>query len=756
MKRFALILLTLLLVAGYSSAGVSNLRLGPEGEILGWLVIGPFPNPGTENMTCMGFDTDCLFPSEAEARPVEGQTVASTNGIRTWKLALADTKSGLDFLPLFGDREPGVAYACTELASQSAKDVRLLLGSDDGVKVWVNGKLVHTNHQTRGTERDRDKVDIHLDKGPNRLLFKVDQHFGGWGLIARIANQDGSKVTSLVEKLDVQMSVKSDTAIVRRMAGKDGSLDIGALNEYRAVVHKAEIWMPWLERNPGKASSLKSAASQWAGKISAARGPDALSAVLAQAVIALNKQFDIEWAAFNKRIQNPEPLVTTDVAKEDYVRVAEGGRYFVHPNGAFFIPLGYNHNPDWPKTYECGVEKPNYNPAATDKFFAHLHDCGVNVLRLMVEAPLGDEFIEKPVGTFNPGQVAWIDNYVRLARKHDIKLMLTPWDTFWMSHRWDINPYNIKNGGPVDKRVDFITKRETIEAQKKRWKFIIDRWGNTGTIFAWELMNECDLWWEASPEQLTAWASEMGDYVRKYEKQKWGRSHLTTISIAKAMPEDGFADVAFRQPGVDIANNHLYIGAANAPDEPIGPALAIRLGVNRALSNITDNRPYIDTEDGPINRWIEDGQLDNAVFHNMIWAHLATGGAGSGMRWPYRNPHHLSEGMYQELKLMSKFAKDVPWDKLTGAKSPIKVTAPNGWIECSTGASRGALIWVTSAKPSAGTISITWPDAPKSVKYKCYDTKTGEWFAAGDATVKDDALALPLDGKHSSAAIVLE
>ncbi len=756
-KRFALIVFALLIFVGYAHADTVNLRLGPEGEILGWLALGPFANPGSDEKHCRGFDTDLLAGSgtEAYAAAIEGQSVVSTSSVLKWQLMLADTASGLGFVPAFDRQKPGVVYAYAEVRSPSARDARLLIGSDDGVKVWVNGKLILTSHQTRGVKRDEDKADIRLNQGPNRLLFKVDQHFGGWGLLARITDPDGKPMPDLAEILDVQKTKDTSvTRFVRSAAGKPGALDADALNRYASWQHKTWNWMPWFRTNDLRAEPYDEVLGQVQRKVDAAqsKGPEALSKVLADMADFLKVQYDVEWDALAKRMQNPKPLMQTNIAKEDYVRTAPDGRYFVHPDGTFFIPLGYNHNPDWSKTVESAPSITGYSPQVTDQFFKHLHECGVNVLRMMFEAPAGGHLMEDPIGTFRPEQIAFLDNIVTLARKHEIKLMITPWDTFWMNHRWDANPYNAKNGGQVAEKVDFLTKREVIEAQKKRWKFIIDRWGNTGTVFAWELFNEIDLWWDASPEQIQAWVKEMGDYVRTYEKQKWGRNHVITVSIARPFPKDGYDVIAYTQPENEVANTHLYVGAANAPSEPIGPAQAIREGVTFALDRIKDNRPYIDTEDGPINHWIADEKLDDQVFHNMVWAHMASGGAGSGMRWPYRNPHHLSEGMYQELKLMSRFVKDVPWQKLTGAKSEIKVTVPEGWIECSTATKCGALVWVTSAKPSAGEISISWPYGPKSIRYLCYDTKTGEWFAKGSASGNK----IPLDGKHSSVAIIIE
>ncbi len=735
-----------------------NLRLGPQGEVLGWLVMGPFPNETDKDFKeCRGFEAD-RPKHEAFEKPAEDKRYAGGG----WRLAIADKARGVDFVSIYQPQGTAVAYAYAAVIADRPTDARLLIGSDDGVKAWVNGTLVHTNHVTRGVDGEADKVDIKLNSGANHLLFKVDQHYGGWGLRVQVVGRDGAPLPGLVEALEI---VGKDTkepaavSILRRAQSKPGSLDVDALNRYVAAQRRIEIWMPWFKEYTPIDRPLRTGTASWTGKLAAAqsaRSADALSSTLNEAALDLEGRFDAAMNALQAMMQSPKALITTDVSKEDYIRIAPGGKYFVHADGKFFTPLGYNHNPEWPQTGESAIGRDWYNPDVTDVFFARLHGLGINVIRMMLEAPGGEFFFENPVGTFRPEQVAFIDNIVRLARKHDIKLMMTPWDTFWMNHLWDKNPYNAKNGGPVEKKVDFLTKREVIEGQKKRWKFIIDRWGNSGTIFAWELLNEADYWWDSSPEQLKAWTKEMGDFVREYEKRKWGRNHLINISTGRPMPDGGFGDVAYRLPGIDFAQTHLYIGAANAPDEPIGPALAEKQGVLYALSQIKDNRPYMDGENGPINRWIADVNLDNEVFHNMSWAHLASGGAGSGFRWPYRGPHHLTDGMYQHLGRMSKFVKEVPWRKLIGTSVEVKVPVPEGWVACSTGAAQGAIVWVAAPKASEMKPEITWTDGPEAVNYRCYDTKTGEWIGKGTVKPVDGKFAVPVRGERTSVAVVLE
>lgn len=757
MRHLLLIILALGICAS-AWAGNVNLRLGPEGEILGWLVAGPFPNETDKDFKdCKGFETDYIG-GEKTVCPIEGRV---TSG-RTWSLVIGSPETGVDLVKACRTSEAAVAYGYAALVSKEARDVRLLLGSDDGIKVWWNGVLVHTSHFTRGTKRDEEQVDVRMKAGENRLRVKVDQHYGGWGFIVRVANPDGSRAEGITEVLNVSEVNTTGGSLAglfaRASAGKTGSLDVEAAVRYDSVLHKIEVWMPWFREYSPVDLPLLTGRTSWTSKIRAAqsaRSVDPLSSTLRNAALDLEGRLDAAFKALRTAMQNPKPLIKTSVSKEDYVRVADGGRYFVHADGKFFTPLGYNHNPEWPRTGESAIGRDWYNPDITDAFFKHLNECGVNLIRMMLEAPAAGFLFEDPIGTFKPEQVAFIDNIVTLARKHDIKLLMTPWDTFWMSHTWDRNPYNAKNGGPVEKKVDFLTRREVIEGQKKRWKFIIDRWGNTGTIFAWELLNESDYWWDSTPEQLQAWTKEMGDFVREYEKQKWGRNHMINISTGRPMPDGGFGDLAYRQPGIDFAQTHLYIGAANAPDEPFGPALAEKQGVLYALSQIKDNRPYIDGENGPINRWIADVNLDNEVFHHMSWAHLASGGAGSSLRWPYRGPHHLTEGMYQHLGRMSRFVKEVPWQKLIGTPAEIKVQVPEGWAACSTGTSQGAIVWVAAPKPSEMKLVLSW-NGPETVKYRCYDTHSGEWIGKGTIKPVNGELPIPISGERISVAVVMD
>jgi hypothetical protein len=112
-----------------------------------------------------------------------------------WKpfLFTEDNPRKLDFDKTLGGQNRCV-YLKTTLTSAKAQDALLEFGSDDGLQVWLNGKVVHTNNVLRGAAEGQDKVKIHLNQGPNTLLVKLTQGAGGWEIITRLRTPDAKEI----------------------------------------------------------------------------------------------------------------------------------------------------------------------------------------------------------------------------------------------------------------------------------------------------------------------------------------------------------------------------------------------------------------------------------------------------------------------------------------------------------------------------------------------------------------------------------
>lgn len=160
---------------------VRNAGQSPEGYILGWLVSGPYTEANKE----AGDLFDVAFaperaPREAQWRPL----VAPSNGI-------VDLRKSMP-----GDNR--VAYLRATVSSDREQKAVLELGSDDGVKAWLNGALVHGNNTVRPCSPGQDKVNVTLKPGENTLLLKIIQGGGDWAAVARLRGPDGKPLADLM------------------------------------------------------------------------------------------------------------------------------------------------------------------------------------------------------------------------------------------------------------------------------------------------------------------------------------------------------------------------------------------------------------------------------------------------------------------------------------------------------------------------------------------------------------------------------
>jgi hypothetical protein len=174
--------------AGYV-IGLDAFALRPRREFIpAWSLIGPFPNPRDSSLKRLGLDI--VYPPEREI-----DLAKKYAGVDSQKIGWQDAttpKSGSVDLSMFDPHDLVVAYAFTYLHSPENQTLPLLLGSDDGVKVFLNGEEIHRMLTIRGAEPDQDNVPLHLKKGWNRLLLKIENNFGGYNFYARIPDPAGT------------------------------------------------------------------------------------------------------------------------------------------------------------------------------------------------------------------------------------------------------------------------------------------------------------------------------------------------------------------------------------------------------------------------------------------------------------------------------------------------------------------------------------------------------------------------------------
>jgi mannan endo-1,4-beta-mannosidase len=374
---------------------------------------------------------------------------------------------------------------------------------------------------------------------------------------------------------------------------------------------------------------------------------------------------------------------------------------------------------------------------------------GVTCLRLMLEYSQSESrYLEQPAGRFKPNMVRLWDDMLALCERHGLRVLLTPFDTFWMWKRWARHPYNRRNGGPCAVRKRLLVCPETRAAVRARMEFATRRWGASGVIFAWDLWNEIHPAQAGdSPAPLAGFVSDVGAFLRDLETRVHGRPHPQTVSAfgpQLALHGADMFECVYRHPGLDFASIHIYEeGAIDFPRNTVDAAISTGRLVREALAEIPDTRPFFDSEHGPIHAYKDHHRtlpaaFDDEYFRHMQWAHFASGGAGGGMRWPNRNPHRLTPGMRVAQRALSGFLPLIDWRRFSRANwsAAVEVSAP-GFAAFACGTRDQAVVWLLrtgitgpdgrvrrDAPPLAPCIAL--PEmAPGRYRIAAWDTEAG-------------------------------
>lgn len=168
-----------------------------EGYVSSWLVLAPIKlEESQEGPEALAKEQ---VKDEAKLQPKAGEKIEAGGKQMAWKVATAE-EGLVDFNKFLGEEtEHSVAYAATYLiVEDDTEGVTLKVGSDDQVRIFLNGKLVHSNDDDRPFEKDDDSIDgLTLKKGRNVLVMKVVNGEADWIGSVRLLNKDGAPIKGL-------------------------------------------------------------------------------------------------------------------------------------------------------------------------------------------------------------------------------------------------------------------------------------------------------------------------------------------------------------------------------------------------------------------------------------------------------------------------------------------------------------------------------------------------------------------------------
>ncbi len=137
--------------------------------VMKWQVIGPFAFDQQP-----GFAVEKPIDLKASWTGFEGRRVK-------WRVAEAvDSRGEIDLGRIYSHDDDRAALASATFESASERKAQMVVGSDDTLTVWLNGKKVYDFTDRRGFEHEQGRFDVSLDRGTNRVLVRCGNRGGPW------------------------------------------------------------------------------------------------------------------------------------------------------------------------------------------------------------------------------------------------------------------------------------------------------------------------------------------------------------------------------------------------------------------------------------------------------------------------------------------------------------------------------------------------------------------------------------------------
>jgi hypothetical protein len=341
--------------------------------------------------------------------------------------------------------------------------------------------------------------------------------------------------------------------------------------------------------------------------------------------------------------------------------------------------------------YGVGAYSPWGNtPAAFDAFA----ECHANFLAIW-DIDYGGYvnglgILEPELGRYNQEKCGRLDEVLERFEQKDIKMMLAIWPhdlfsaTVWAA-KWSKNPYS-----QICNVVDVYSDPRAWQYQKKKYRYLVARFGHSPALGVWELINEMngtDGWARGNHQACYDWVAKCDKWFAENDPYH----HPMTASFSGGYQE-------YRAPLYsrnDIANLHVYPyqgWPAQYPDDNMRSEIYNYAWASRRFWNHFE-KPAIFGEAGIGNafrggrrggRGAQGVQTSpssgpsgfNLAYHNVIWASLSNGLAATPMWWTFRN---LGPQDQLSLKYLAQFVSDIDLANLPYKPAPMSAEGADAW-----------------------------------------------------------------------------
>ena len=163
-----------LAAAALAAAASPCAARGTGGWLRDWAVSAPFEGTSLDS-------------------PAFGEDFAAYPGLFAagciWLPVQAEPEGRLNISALYPKPPSGVVLLATFFEAPAAGKYTLRIGSDDAVRVEIDGRPVLSNVVRRSWAADQDRVKVQLAKGWHRMLVRVVNYGGDWAASVRVADE---------------------------------------------------------------------------------------------------------------------------------------------------------------------------------------------------------------------------------------------------------------------------------------------------------------------------------------------------------------------------------------------------------------------------------------------------------------------------------------------------------------------------------------------------------------------------------------
>ncbi len=324
-----------------------------------------------------------------------------------------------------------------------------------------------------------------------------------------------------------------------------------------------------------------------------------------------------------------------------FIRVnPNNSHYLAFDTGNFFFPIGVNMA--W---WDQGSDPISQYNLWLERFVAN----GGNTIRVwMADWSFGIEWKDTGLGNYNRRQYqAWLlDQLFKLAGERGVKIILVLINhgafSLQANSEWDDNPYNASLGGPLSSPDRFVTDAAAVAYFRQRLNYIINRWGYSPDLLAWEWFNEVNLTL-ITDHALIPWLKEMTEFLHALDVNH----HLATLSFAMRAQS-----VIWQMPDIDIVQVHEYSSHTDESEHDLAASAPQDF---QELAASVPEKPILMGEFGySASNYGDDIEKTGIHLHNGLWSTTFSGFAGSGMYWwwdIYIDPNNL----WHEFNGLSQF-----------------------------------------------------------------------------------------------------